>query len=257
MKNHLYCYFHRQLHDAPRFEAVEIGTLEDANSVQMAIQQIVRAVVSGTIDHKTAGLALYGLQTAAMNLPHCDFEPNHDEVIVDDRGTALEDIDCDDDECLERDLTTAEPVKVVRKGNHDPERKRRMAPFYALLAQLEARKRERTETEAANRSAATDGRVGDPADHSRAAHTLAPAPSPESPTDEVRWGGKPAVRVGAPPTPAYPETATPTPGIIIPNIRAEVPDPEQQTTLSLKLETGNSKLLHENQKGSGYKIPLP
>ena len=199
MRNHLFCYFHRQIHDRPNFEVVEIGTLEDANSVQMAIQQIVSAVVRGMIDHKAAGLALYGLQTAAMNLPNCDFEPNHDEVIVDDRGTALEDVDCDDDECLERDLTSAEPVKLVRKIKHDPERKRRMAPAYALLAQLEARQRERTETEAANRSAATDGRVGVPADRA-AKRQNAPADIPPAPS-----------------------SSQPTPnGVIIPTIRAEI-----------------------------------
>jgi hypothetical protein len=137
MKNSLYCYFHRQLHEAPSFEAVEIGTLEDANSVQMAIQKIVSAVVRGTIDHKTAGLALYGLQTAAMNLPNCDFEPNHDEVIVDDKGTALEDVECDDDECLDRNIIAAEPVKLVRKGNQDPEARRKRASAQAFLDRLD------------------------------------------------------------------------------------------------------------------------
>src|SRR5207248_9538975 len=49
--------------------------LEDANSIQMAIQQVAEAVLEERIDNKRAGLVLFALQTAACNLKNTDFEP--------------------------------------------------------------------------------------------------------------------------------------------------------------------------------------
>jgi hypothetical protein len=47
--------------------------LEDAHSIQLAIGDVLNALLAGQIDHKTAGLLLYGLQTAASNARNTKF----------------------------------------------------------------------------------------------------------------------------------------------------------------------------------------
>jgi hypothetical protein len=42
--------------------------LEDANSIQVSLTQIMRLMADGKIDHKTANLMLYTLQIATANL---------------------------------------------------------------------------------------------------------------------------------------------------------------------------------------------
>ncbi|MEO8726103.1 MAG: hypothetical protein ABI383_08255, partial [Acidobacteriaceae bacterium] len=95
LKKDLYCFFHQQIHARPEFEPrnFDLGSLEDANSIQLTIQQVLRAVLRGEIDPKTARLALYGLQIAARNLKNCNFEPKMAEEVV------LDDLQCDDPEC--------------------------------------------------------------------------------------------------------------------------------------------------------------
>ncbi len=87
-----YCYFHltyigRRLR-AGRVHAqakatspetaevpLELPPFEDANSIQMALMQVVDAILHGRIDSKRAGLVLYALQTASSNLARgADFE---------------------------------------------------------------------------------------------------------------------------------------------------------------------------------------
>jgi hypothetical protein len=61
--------------------------LEDANSVQIALMQVLSLLGSGQIEHKEAGLMLYGLQTASMNLKHTTFEAAEVTDVVIDRDT--------------------------------------------------------------------------------------------------------------------------------------------------------------------------
>lgn len=127
MRRRKFCYFHEQLRTAPK--EIRIPTLEDANAVQMAIQQVVQAVLNGAIEHKTAGLALYGLQTAAMNLPNTDFEPAPDDVIIDANLNTAE-IEYEEDEEQEEDddetddvapasVLAVDPASVPDPLNHD------------------------------------------------------------------------------------------------------------------------------------------
>lgn len=51
-----------------------LPVLEDANSVQIALMQVMRLVVSQQIEHKTASLLLYALQTASTNLRMTNFQ---------------------------------------------------------------------------------------------------------------------------------------------------------------------------------------
>jgi hypothetical protein len=65
----------------------EVPVLEDANSVQMALMQVMQSLAWGQMDHKTAGLMLYALQTASSNLRKTDFEAEEATDVVIDRDT--------------------------------------------------------------------------------------------------------------------------------------------------------------------------
>src|ERR1700690_563871 len=94
-RNH-YCYFHKRWHEtrivlnanrARRARvALDLPVLEDANSVQVSLMQVMRLILNGQIDPKTAGLLLYALQTASSNLSRINFEPAvKTRVVIDPR----------------------------------------------------------------------------------------------------------------------------------------------------------------------------
>lgn len=75
-----YCYFHLT-HIGRRLRAqrlsqrtpeaplpLELPPLEDADSIQIALMQVIDAVLNNRLDNKRAGLVLYALQTASSNL---------------------------------------------------------------------------------------------------------------------------------------------------------------------------------------------
>jgi hypothetical protein len=81
LNNRRYCFFHHRTSDLrrlrldnPQFRG-EFPLLEDANAVQMAIQEVAGAVVQDRIDLRRAGLLLFACQTAASNLKNVNFEP--------------------------------------------------------------------------------------------------------------------------------------------------------------------------------------
>ncbi len=76
------CFFHesyrrsrkRILADTQSPRPFDLPLLEDANSVQVALMKVIQMLGSGRMDHKTAGLMLYALQTAAVNMKSAKFE---------------------------------------------------------------------------------------------------------------------------------------------------------------------------------------
>ena len=60
-----------------------LPVLEDADSIQITLGQIMRMIVCRQVDTKSAGLLLYGLQIASANLRRTRFEPYHKDVTVD------------------------------------------------------------------------------------------------------------------------------------------------------------------------------
>jgi hypothetical protein len=100
-----YCYFHQQWREKRlrintrarrRARNLDLPVLEDANSIQITLMQVMRLILTNQIDSKTAGLLLYALQTASVNLRHTDFEPVfHEKVVIDPRNvpTAILDED--------------------------------------------------------------------------------------------------------------------------------------------------------------------
>ena len=133
------CYFHKRHHDervqlnldrlkddrtkdarlkAPRRRpiSIDLPVLEDANSIQVSLMQIMRLIITGQLDAKTAGLLLYALQTASANLGRTSFEPNRHYVVldlntVDETGLGEpvwtdSDFDDDEEEVAEEEETT-------------------------------------------------------------------------------------------------------------------------------------------------------
>jgi hypothetical protein len=55
-------------------EAELLPLLEDADGIQMAIQQVLESIISNKMDLKRANTILYGLQTAASNIKRTHFD---------------------------------------------------------------------------------------------------------------------------------------------------------------------------------------
>lgn len=86
------CYYHVRYH-WPELDALPdnnewrktLPTLEDANSIQVALANVMERLIMLEIDHKTAALMLYALQTASMNLSRTSLEPALPTQVVIDR----------------------------------------------------------------------------------------------------------------------------------------------------------------------------
>ena len=95
LRRRRFCFFHQQWRQeriaigakrARNARAFDLPVLEDANSVQITLMQVMRLILRGQIDPKSAGLLLYALQTASVNLRHTEFEPvTKTKIILDPR----------------------------------------------------------------------------------------------------------------------------------------------------------------------------
>ena len=62
---------------------LELPPFEDANSIQIALMQVVDAILHNRIDTKRAGLVLYALQTASSNLANgADFQQDASATVA-------------------------------------------------------------------------------------------------------------------------------------------------------------------------------
>ena len=95
LRDQKYCYFHtewrRQTRDIDMHHhvrgTVAVPTLEDANSIQVGLAEVMRRLVASQIDHRTASLLLRALRTAVANLKHTTFEPDPTHVVIDEEST--------------------------------------------------------------------------------------------------------------------------------------------------------------------------
>jgi hypothetical protein len=84
------CFFHERIRrerariakDMSAQRRFDLPLLEDANSVQVALMKTIQMLGSGSLDHRTAGLMLYALQTASINLRNADFEADQATDVV-------------------------------------------------------------------------------------------------------------------------------------------------------------------------------
>jgi hypothetical protein len=94
-----FCFFHNNWHERriqlnripnDNDASFNFSILEDANSIQVALMQIMRLIRSHTIDAKSGSLLVYALQTASLNLRHADLEPLAAERVVMDPDSIQE-----------------------------------------------------------------------------------------------------------------------------------------------------------------------
>lgn len=91
LRDEAYCYYHLQTHQQNMhidMNLQERGTitlpiLEDANSIQVGLAEVMRLLVSNQIDHRTAALLLHALRTASVNIKRTSFEPPPTLVVID------------------------------------------------------------------------------------------------------------------------------------------------------------------------------
>ena len=153
-----FCYFHKRYQD----ERIRLNTdrrrrgtatfflpvLEDANSIQMSLMQIMRLLLTGQIEHKTASLLLYALQTASTNLRQTDFKPFVHEVILDPRAAAESPLDKsqlwnDDDFEDEEEEELDEDEQEIEKKVEEAAEKARFVARWEAKKEIEARERAR------------------------------------------------------------------------------------------------------------------
>jgi hypothetical protein len=139
LRRNRFCFFHKRFQDeqiklsadrARRGVATFVlPVLEDANSIQIALMQVMRLLVCQQIEHKTASLLLYALQTASTNLRLTNFKPFIHEVVLDPRtvnDTPLdsnlwedEDFEGEEEEETEADRKIAALETVRKKKEED------------------------------------------------------------------------------------------------------------------------------------------
>jgi hypothetical protein len=159
LRRNRFCYFHKRYQDERIRLNVDrrrrgtatffLPVLEDANSIQMSLMQIMRLLLTGQIEHKTASLLLYALQTASTNLRLTNFKPFVHEVILDPRDAAesvLDKTDLWDDEDFEEAGEEEEVDEVEQEIDRKAEEAAEKARFVArweAKKEIEARERGR------------------------------------------------------------------------------------------------------------------
>ena len=112
LRERRYCFFHKKWQgqhialNAPASSPLgfTMPVLEDADSVQVALMQVMRLILAGQLDPKAAGLLLYALQTASLNLRRMTLAPfRRETVVIDPRSVA--------DNGLEQDPWSKEQFK--------------------------------------------------------------------------------------------------------------------------------------------------
>ncbi len=195
LRRNRFCYFHK-LHHEERVElnldrlktarrsrpaTIELPVLEDANSIQVSLMQIMRLIVAGQIDHKTAGLLLYALQTASAVLPRLRFDPFIHDVVLDPKtvnetplsahiweDSDFESAQNEDDDDDEEALRVQALEEAQRKARKKTELDRWAEAVANRLAAIGARQREaerkaEIKEEAEERAAATAPKETTPA----------------------------------------------------------------------------------------------
>ena len=92
LRRQKFCYYHQQsrqkrlvINTNIRRERwkITLPTLEDANSIQLGLVQVMRMLVRQQIDHPTATLLIALLQTASVNLRRTSLDPDPPQVVID------------------------------------------------------------------------------------------------------------------------------------------------------------------------------
>ncbi len=127
----------------PLMVPLELPPLEDANSIQIALMQVIDAILQNRLDNKRAGLVLYALQTASSNLARgADFEQNMGTTVAAGYDDFEKDYQFDGDapelkaddagqeehECAEFHDLEERAAEVVQREKEEEEAYLRMTP---------------------------------------------------------------------------------------------------------------------------------
>src|ERR1700756_3554543 len=159
LRRNRFCYFHKRYQEERIRLNVDrrrrgtatffLPVLEDANSIQMSLMQIMRLLLTGQIEHKTASLLLYALQTASTNLRQTNFKPFVHEVILDARDARNSPLDethlweDEDFEPEEDDEEVDEAEQEIEKKVEEAAEKARYVARWEAKKEVEARERGR------------------------------------------------------------------------------------------------------------------
>src|SRR5438093_3781622 len=116
LKNRKLCHFHQRwqqgriqlnaTHARRSRYSLDLPILEDANSIQVALMQGMRLLLTNQVDHRTAALLFYALQTASSNLSRTTFEPRPQQVVID--PSSIADTSLRDDAWYKEEFTNNE-----------------------------------------------------------------------------------------------------------------------------------------------------
>jgi hypothetical protein len=81
MKGYNYCYAHDRMRQV-RPQKLALPPLEDANSIQLAVMMVQKALIDDEISEKKAGLLLYSIQIAGSNVAYTTFEDTDKNVVT-------------------------------------------------------------------------------------------------------------------------------------------------------------------------------
>jgi hypothetical protein len=90
LRTQRHCFFHHQHRRRtyqfdpyePAKSALNLPALEDANSVQVVLTEVLRLILTRHIDHKSGCLLLRALRLAAANVKYTTFDPKQKTHIV-------------------------------------------------------------------------------------------------------------------------------------------------------------------------------
>jgi len=67
---------------------VTLALPEHADSIQMGLGEVIRLILTNRINHQTAALLVYTLQTASVNLRYTSLQPEPTRVVIDREAAA-------------------------------------------------------------------------------------------------------------------------------------------------------------------------
>ena len=146
LKRNRFCFFHKRWHEQRILinaakarncrPALDLPVLEDANSIQVSLMQVMRLLLHGQLDRKTAGMLLYALQVASSNLRHTSFDPALKTRVVVDPSRVCE-TELEGDPWNMEDLYDEEEDEEEDEGGKQKDKEIRDDEVEELLAAMQ------------------------------------------------------------------------------------------------------------------------
>jgi hypothetical protein len=225
LRRNRFCYFHKLHHDETihlntdrarrrRNVTIELPVLEDANSIQVTLMQIMRLIITGQIDGKNAGLLLYALQTASSNLHRTNFAPYLYEMVLDPKTVSETPLGAPiwekDDFTSDNKEEEEEDDEALRlQAFEEAQRKARKKTALDRWAEAEANRlaaQGARQREAERQAEISEARLE--AERQQPQHAEATAPQEASPTAAVTPTGRAVVAPAQPPGKRLPANAS-------------------------------------------------